>query len=71
MYLGYLDQRSRDLIKTISKDNFDNNNFQFGTAKYITVDEIRIWAQRLSYVGELGYELYVKKLAMQKKYMNY
>ena len=28
--------------------------------KYITIEGIKIWAQRLSYVGELGYELYVK-----------
>ena len=52
--------KSRDLIKSISTDNFDNENFKFGTAKYITIDGVKIWAQRLSYVGELGYELYVE-----------
>ena len=30
-----------------------------GAAKYITIEGIKVWAQRLSYVGELGYELYV------------
>ena len=29
---------------------------------------IRIWAQRLSYVGELGYELYVKVSEAKKIY---
>ena len=57
---GLFGPKSRDLIKTISKDNFDNDNFKFGTAKYITIEGIKIWAQRLSYVGELGYELYVR-----------
>ena len=52
--------KSRDLIKSISKDNFDNDNFRFGTAKNITIEGTKIWAQRLSYVGELGFELYVK-----------
>ena len=33
--------KSRDLIKTISKDNFDNDNFKFGTAKYITIEGIK------------------------------
>ena len=66
---GLFGPKSRDLIKTISKDNFDNDNFKFGTAKYITIEGIKIWAQRLSYVGELGYELYVKQM-MLKKYMN-
>ena len=56
---GLFGPKSRDLIKTISKDNFDNDIFKFGTAKYISIEGIKIWAQRLSYVGELGYELYV------------
>ena len=57
---GLFGPKSRDLIKTISKDDFSKDNFKFGTAKYITIEGIKIWAQRLSYVGELGYELYVK-----------
>jgi 4-methylaminobutanoate oxidase (formaldehyde-forming) len=56
---GLFGPKSRDLIKTISKDNFDNDGFKFNTAKYITIEDVKIWAQRLSYVGELGYELYV------------
>ncbi len=57
---GVFGPKSRDFIKTISVDNFENDNFKFGTAKYITIEGIKIWAQRLSYVGELGYELYIK-----------
>ena len=56
---GLFGPKSRDLIKKLSEDNFNNNDFKFGTAKYITIEGINIWAQRLSYVGELGYELYV------------
>ena len=48
------------MLKTISKDNLDNESFKFGTAKYINIDGTNVWAQRLSYVGELGFELYVK-----------
>ena len=47
-------------MKSISKDNFENDNFRISTAKYNTIEGIKIWTQRLSYVGELGYELYVK-----------
>jgi 4-methylaminobutanoate oxidase (formaldehyde-forming) len=36
-------------------------NFKFGTGKNITLNSISVWAQRLSYVGELGYELYIQK----------
>jgi len=63
---GIFGPKSRELIKTLSKDDFENENFRFGSAKYITIDGIKIWAQRLSYVGELGYELYVN-LAHAKK----
>ena len=57
---GLFGPKSRDLIKTLSNDNFENNDFKFATAKFITIEGIKIWIQRLSYVGELGYELYVK-----------
>jgi 4-methylaminobutanoate oxidase (formaldehyde-forming) len=56
---GLFGPKSRDLIKTLSENNFENDQFKFGTAKYINIEGIRIWTQRLSYVGELGYELYV------------
>ena len=65
---GLFGPKSRDLIKTISKDNFENDEFKFGTAKFITIEGVKIWAQRLSYVGELGYELYVKFKDAKKIY---
>ena len=47
-------------MQKLSLDEFDNENFKFATSKYIEIEGKKIWAQRLSYVGELGYELYVK-----------
>jgi len=58
--LGLFGPKSRELMTNISEEDFSNEKFKFGTAKYINVDEIIIWTQRLSYVGELGFELYVK-----------
>ena len=55
-------------MKSISKDNFEKSSFRFGTAKYIMIEGIKIWTQRLSYVGELGYELYVKSEEAKKIY---
>ena len=66
--LGLFGPKSRDLMKTLSKDNFENDQFKFGTARFILVDGIKIWAQRLSYVGELGYELYVEPKDAKKIY---
>ena len=57
---GLFGPKSRDLIKMISNDDFENDNFKFGTAKFITIEGVKVWAQRLSYVGELGFELYVE-----------
>ena len=58
--LGIFGPKSRELLSKISKENFSNENFKFGTGKNIKIDSINLWAQRLSYVGELGYELYIK-----------
>ncbi len=57
---GLFGPKSRSLMQELSKDDFSNNKFKFGNSKYIKIENIKIWAQRLSYVGELGYELYVK-----------
>ena len=65
---GLFGPKSRELIKVLSEDNFDNEKFKFGTAKYILIDGVKIWAQRLSYVGELGYELYVELKDSKKIY---
>ena len=66
--LGLFGPKSRQLMKRVSNDNFENESFKFGTAKNITIDGVKIWAQRLSYVGELGYELYVKFKDAKKIY---
>jgi len=57
--LGIFGPKSRSLISNICKNNLLNENFKFGSGKYININEIKVWAQRLSYVGELGFELYV------------
>ncbi|MDC0527186.1 FAD-dependent oxidoreductase, partial [Candidatus Pelagibacter sp.] len=57
--LGVFGPKSRDLLSKITKEDLSNENFKFGTGKYIDLNSIDVWAQRLSYVGELGYELYI------------
>ena len=57
--LGIFGPKSRDLISKISKDNFLNESFKFGTGKFIQINSKKLWAQRLSYVGELGFEIYI------------
>jgi len=66
--LGLFGPKSKEMILKISKDDFSSENFPFGSGKYIKIKEIVIWAQRISYVGELGYELYVKSSEAKKLY---
>jgi len=58
--LGVFGPKSRALMSKLSKDDLSNENFKFGTGKKIKINNKEIWAQRLSYVGELGFELYIK-----------
>ena len=66
--LGVFGPKSRDLMKDLSSEDYSNENFKFGTSKYITIDQTKVWAQRLSYVGEIGYELYIQKDKAKKIY---
>jgi glycine/D-amino acid oxidase-like deaminating enzyme len=51
---GLFGPKSRSLMQVLSTDDFSNENFKFATSKNIEIDGVKIWAQRLSYVGELG-----------------
>ncbi len=65
---GIFGPKSRYLMQEICNEDFTNENFKFGYAKNIKIDNSNIWTQRLSYVGELGYELYVKISKAKKIY---
>ena len=57
---GIFGPKSRLLMEELSKSDLSNENFKFGNSKFLNINNTKIWTQRLSYVGELGYELYVK-----------
>ena len=58
--LGVFGPKSRTLISKISKDDFSNEGFEFGAGKFVNIESKKVWVQRLSYVGELGFELYIE-----------
>ena len=59
--LGVFGPKSRDLLSKITNENLSNENFKFGTSKNIKLSFNKcLGTQRLSYVGELGYEIYIK-----------
>ena len=51
--LGVFGPKSRTLMSKLSKDDLSKENFKFGCGKKITIKNKEVWAQRLSYVGEL------------------
>ncbi|MGB1034965.1 MAG: GcvT family protein, partial [Primorskyibacter sp.] len=51
--------KARDVMATISPDDFSNATHPFGTAREIEVGMGLARAHRVTYVGELGWELYV------------
>ena len=50
--------RSRELLQRVSSDDFSNEGFPFFRARHIEVGHARMLALRVSYVGELGWELH-------------
>ena len=56
---GIFGPKSRSLLEKLCDQNLSNENFKFANSKYIEINGAKIWCQRLSYVGELGFELYV------------
>ena len=57
--LPVMGPRARDLLARVSPDDFSNAAFPFGTAREIEIAMGLARAHRVTYVGELGWELYV------------
>lgn len=51
--------KSRLVLSKATPDEVTNEAFPYLTAKFITINGVRVWAQRVSYGGELGWELYI------------
>jgi dimethylglycine oxidase len=57
--LGLWGPRARDVLGAITDDDVSNDAFPYMTARYLSIGEVSpVWAQRISYAGELGWELY-------------
>ncbi|KAJ6171030.1 NAD dehydrogenase [Penicillium chermesinum] len=55
--IGLRGPRSRDVITSITSDDFSNQGFPYFTAKHATINGVPVTALRKSYVGELGWEI--------------
>ena len=51
--------RARTLLQSLSPDDLANDAFPFGTSREIEFAQAHVRAARITYVGELGWELYI------------
>jgi glycine cleavage system aminomethyltransferase T len=57
--LGLWGPRAREILGVVTDADLGNDAFPYMTARYLHVGEVGpVWAQRISYAGELGWELY-------------
>jgi len=56
--VGLWGPRAREILRQVSDDDVSNDAFPFLTAREITVGQVAVTALRVTYVGELGWELY-------------
>jgi len=57
--LGLWGPRARDLLSSVTDDDVSDAGFPFGSARTINVNGVPVLALRISYVGDLGWELHV------------
>jgi 4-methylaminobutanoate oxidase (formaldehyde-forming) len=51
---------SRLVLESVCESDLSNAAFPYMTGQSIVINNIIVWAQRVSYVGELGWELYIQ-----------
>jgi len=57
--LGLWGPRARDVLASLTSDDVSNEGFPFATCRVLELGPLRVLASRISYVGDLGWELYV------------
>ena len=57
--IGLWGPRARDVLGELTRDDISHQGFGFGSCREIEVDSLTVLASRISYVGELGWELHL------------
>jgi 4-methylaminobutanoate oxidase (formaldehyde-forming) len=66
--LGLMGPHSRRLLAGLTDTDLSNEAFPFGSSRIIDLGYARVRASRITYVGELGWELYVPSDCVQSVY---
>ena len=57
--IGLWGPGARDILQSVTTADMSHEGFPFGTVREIVLDRIRVHALRLSYVGDLGWEIHI------------
>jgi len=57
--IGLWGPQARAILGELTRDDISHEGFAFGTCRTIEVGSVAVLASRISYVGELGWELHV------------
>ncbi|MDP6384255.1 MAG: aminomethyltransferase family protein, partial [SAR324 cluster bacterium] len=66
--LSIMGPNSRKLLSKLTDEDLSNDHFPFGTGKEIEIGYSKALALRVTYVGELGWELYIPSEFAQDLY---
>jgi dimethylglycine oxidase len=56
--IGLWGPKARDVLARVAEEDVSNSAFPYYTGRSLTVDTAPVYALRISYAGELGWELY-------------
>ncbi|HXG27105.1 MAG TPA: FAD-dependent oxidoreductase [Candidatus Binatia bacterium] len=57
--IGIWGPRARDIVQSVTRADMSHAGFPFGTCRTVEIGSQLVLASRISYVGDLGWELYV------------
>ena len=57
--LSLMGPHARDVLQTVTRDDISNTAFPFATTKTFSISGTTVLALRVTYVGELGWELHI------------
>jgi glycine cleavage system aminomethyltransferase T/glycine/D-amino acid oxidase-like deaminating enzyme len=64
--IGMWGPQAREVLESVTDDDVSEEGFPFMQARHLRIDGFEVFAQRVTYVGELGWEFYVEPaLAVQ------
>ena len=66
--LSLMGPQAREVLRSVTRADVSNEAFPFGTCRMIEIEDVTLRALRITYVGELGFELHVPGDGIERVY---